>query len=84
MPARSAPAATVQSPQRAIGPDTSFNYDALGANQATDLRAVATRIRGRLAASVIETGREAVGYLSGASLRARTLDGAAQLGLLSR
>ena len=38
--------------------DNGFDYDAFGGNVTTDLRATATRIRARLANSVIETGRD--------------------------
>src|SRR5947207_1074192 len=36
----------------------SFDYGSVGANVATDLRDIAGRIRGRICASVIETGRD--------------------------
>jgi Protein of unknown function (DUF3102) len=50
----SSPTSATTTPSAVVG----FDYDALGSNAATDLRDVAARIRGRMVASVIDTGRE--------------------------
>jgi len=50
----SSPTSSVTAP----GAFAVFDYNALGTNEAADLRAAATTIRGRMAASVIETGRD--------------------------